>query len=376
MAALARAGTTHTRCDISCRSRRVEWWVQQALPEPYCRTGNLGTDSGYRLHAQLVTSTSGRPEVAYDPQVMRSAWIKWARGLEHQRDLAREMRVFTQSSSYEYVRFDNGDNASDPLVKMYWKLKVTQPFPERWSVLIGDVLTNLRAALDHTFWAAALAATGVPEYPHRVTFPLDSEAKKFRGRKDLKSLVTPQFWELVEDVQPLNTDPPRRAPLESLRWLSNVDKHRAVHVVGRMAFDAGPIILDPDGKYEILEQERVTGEVADTSVVARLKMKRPNKPGSLNVYPTFQYSPSLQVSEDPAEFVPLHVAMDAMSEAVLHVLVASTSLLGEQLPGADTLEVGMGHEAVAAEYAGVVARFHRLDGTVDHVALPKDELEK
>jgi hypothetical protein len=42
-------------------------------------------------------------------------------------------------------------------------------------------------------------------------------------------------------------------PLESLRWLSNIDKHRAVHVVGRVAFDTGPIIVDGD-QYEVVEE--------------------------------------------------------------------------------------------------------------------------
>jgi hypothetical protein len=103
--------------------------------------------------------------------MMRSAWIKWARGVEHQRVLARAMRESSAVKSHEYVRVDNARDADDPLVRVHWRLRILEPFPERWSVLLGDVLTNFRAAMDHTFWAAAVSHSGQPEKPQRVTFP-------------------------------------------------------------------------------------------------------------------------------------------------------------------------------------------------------------
>jgi hypothetical protein len=83
--------------------------------------------------------------------MMRSAWIKWARVVEHQRVLARAMRESSAVKSHEYVRVDNARDTEDPLVRVHWRLRILEPFPERWSVLLGDVLTNFRAAMDHTF---------------------------------------------------------------------------------------------------------------------------------------------------------------------------------------------------------------------------------
>lgn len=172
--------------------------------------------------------------------MMRSAWIKWARGVEHQRVLARSMREFSATTAHEYVRGDNADDGSDPLVQVEWRLKVLKPFPERWGVLLGDVFTNLRAAMDHTFWAAAVAHSGPPERPHRVMFPITADRKSFKtNAKEIQPLVAPAFWDYVESVQPFHAGHAHAVALESLRWLSNVDKHRGVHVVARTAFDAG-----------------------------------------------------------------------------------------------------------------------------------------
>lgn len=216
---------------------------------------------------------------------MRSAWIKWARGVEHQRVLARAMREFSSTKSHEYVRVDNARDADDMLVKAHWRLRILEPFPECWSVLLGDVLTNFRAVLDHTFWAAAVSHSGQPDKPQRITFPIATKEKSFKDNaKDLQPLVPPAFWDFVEAIQPFHAPRPHTVPLESLRWLSNVDKHRAVHVVGRVAFDAGPIIVDGD-QYEVVEEERFAGELKDNDVVARLKFKRPAQSGGIQPDP-------------------------------------------------------------------------------------------
>lgn len=302
---------------------------------------------------------------------MRSAWIKWARGVEHQQVLARAMREFDLREAHAYERTDNVRAGTDPLVRVQWRLKILEPFPERWGILAGDVLTNLRAALDHTFWAAALAHSGMPTKPQLVTFPLaTANDKSFKNKtKDLQSLVTPKFWELVEAAQSFQFERPFDAPLEWLRWLSNADKHRAVRVVGQTAFDMGPIIFDGE-QFEIVEETRVTGPVEDKAVVARLKFKRPVGGRSISLTPTFAYSPALQVGEDADRLVPLHAVMGAMRQQVCDVIDAATTVLGAERPTLDDLELGMDQAAVAAENAGVIATFRDHTGTVHRLSPP------
>ncbi|MEV0675151.1 hypothetical protein AB0I60_01370 [Actinosynnema sp. NPDC050436] len=302
---------------------------------------------------------------------MRSAWIKWARGVEHQQVLARAVREFDFSKAYAYERTDNVGDVADPVVRVQWRLKVLEPFPERWGAVVGDVLTNLRAALDHTFWAAVMAHTGMPPKPQLVTFPLSvAHDKIFKDKvKNLRPLVAPEFWELVEAVQPFRSERPMDEPLEWLRWVSNADKHRAVRVIGQMAFDMGPVIFDGE-RYEMVEEARFTGPVEDDAVVARLTFKRPVGGRSVNLVPTFAYSPVVQVGEEVDRVEPLHVVMEAMRRHVVDVVDKATAILGARRPSLDELELGMEHVAVAAENAGVIATFRDQRGTVHRLDVP------
>jgi hypothetical protein len=197
--------------------------------------------------------------------------------------------------------------------------------------------------------------------------------KSFKGTaKDLQCLVSPAFWDFVEAIQPFHGSRPHAVPLESLRWLSNVDKHRAVHVVGRVAFDTGPIIVD-GAQYEVVEEQRFAGELADNDVVARLKFKRPVQGGELSLIPTFAFSPSLQVSDDPVELFPLDVVMEALTEDITAVLAQATVILGAEPPDPDSLELGDEHNTVAADYGGVVVTFTAHDGTAHRVTRPLDD---
>lgn len=86
---------------------------------------------------------------------MRSAWLKWARAVELQQELARLTREFGArgAPTYEYLASDDADQHL-LTITMEWRLRVVEPFPERWSVLLGDIVTSLRAALDHAFWGS------------------------------------------------------------------------------------------------------------------------------------------------------------------------------------------------------------------------------
>jgi hypothetical protein len=285
---------------------------------------------------------------------MRSSWIKWARAVKHQRVLARATREFRVVQAHEYVRTDNGGDWSDPLVRVHWRLRVKVPYPERWSLLLGDALTNLRAALDHAFWDAVIAHSGPPTRPNRVAFPITATAKSFRGVGDLKALVAPQVWEVVEAMQPFHGgDEAHTAPLEVLRWLSNVDKHRNVHVVGRTVFNTGPTLIKASTPTEVVDESRHEGATEDGTVVARLKFKRPEAGEPIDLAPTFAHIASIQVSEGPREYRSLAGAMQVTREDVLKVLSLFTDRLGADFPDHDGLELGEEHEAYAPEAGGL-----------------------
>jgi len=287
--------------------------------------------------------------------------------------LARETREFVGLDSYEYVRIDNAADATDPLVRMHWQLRIKQSYPERWSVLIGDVLTNLRAALDHTLWEAVLTHSGPPAKPQQVQFPIATAADKFRQpTADLAPLVSPKVWELVESVQPFHAGAQAHtAPLEVLRWLSNVDKHRFVHVVGRTLVDLAPVLVGAAVPLEVVEQWRHEGAAADGTVVARLSIRRPPDGVPVDLRPTFAHLPTVQINDNPVEHRSLASAMDAMRDAVLQVLAFTTDLLGLAMPDPESLELGETHEAIAPEYGGHVALLRDGDGALRPIPLDR-----
>lgn len=286
---------------------------------------------------------------------MRSAWLKWARGVEHLQVMARATRERQQSCvPNRYERCDNARDDTDPLIRMHWHLAETEPIPERWGVLLGDVLTNFRGALDHAMWSAVLQYSGRPDRPEDVQFPITREPGKMKNpRQKLKPLVAPAVWEMVERVQPVLLDDPQRHELETLRWGSNVDKHRSLHVAARAYVDVGPIIVRPDvGELEVVDEWRAPGRVQVGDVVAGLTLRRSAEAQEVDLCPTLAHTFVLQVGELPLAWVPLADAMEAVKDYVLSVIIAFAELLGEDPPDPDSLELGLEHAAVAPEFGG------------------------
>lgn len=301
---------------------------------------------------------------------MRSAWLKWARGVEHQKVLARATREFVAGRTlYMYERTDNSADSTDPLVRMHWRLRDLPEYPERWSILLGDIVTNLRAALDHAFWAAAVRHSGVPTKPHVVNFPITPVHANFDSKGILRRLVADDVWEIVEAVQPFHGgDQAHTTPLEVLRWLSNVDKHRAVHVVNCVAVDLGSLLLDSAPQAEVVDEYRKVGPVKDGDVVARLKLKRTHGDAySLDLTPAVGFSMSIPISEHPEEHRNLHSTMETIRDAVSDVLAAISACLDAPVP--DGLDLGAEHDSIAEEFAGDNAIVRDADGNVHHINL-------
>lgn len=281
------------------------------------------------------------------------------------------MREFDLDHAYEYVQFDNTGARDDPLVRMDWRLRVKKPYPERWSILLGDVVGDFRAALDHAMYDAVLAHSGTPSRPEDVFFPIHTDEKKFRkAQKKLASLVAPAVSELIDAVQPLHgTDRAHTSPLETLRWLSNRDKHRQVQVIGRTAVDLASITVQSETPLEIVHNWRREGEVQDGSVVGRLKFRRPVGPQSFDVHPTFGFEASIQISDEPVEHRPLASAMEVIRGQVLNILTGFAQLLEAPFP--EGLELGEAHDAYAADRGGNVLFYTGSDEVRRRLPLPE-----
>lgn len=139
--------------------------------------------------------------------------------------------------------------------------------PPSWSLIIGDILTNLRAALDHAVYGhAMLRQTLTEDQEKRINYPIVLDRTKWgRVRRDLAPLVDPAVMKFIESTQPFNHRiDPRKAPLVTFNTLVNEDKHRRIRIV---SYRHGPAHFDTDAEVVGLEVE--PREWIDGAVVAR-----------------------------------------------------------------------------------------------------------
>lgn len=124
-----------------------------------------------------------------------------------------------------------------------YRVTMRQPLvPHQIAVLVGDVLHNLRSALDHL--ARALVVTSgarAVDGSRGTTFPVRDTRREHPAR--LVPSAWPEIDALVDAVQPYNWPDADRAkhPLLVLHQLNNIDKHRLLHVAviagnGRVVF--------------------------------------------------------------------------------------------------------------------------------------------
>jgi hypothetical protein len=110
----------------------------------------------------------------------------------------------------------------------------------RWSVIVGDLLTNLRAALDHLAYQLVILDEGKPN--HKTKFPILGSGAK-RPPVLVPAIRRPDIQALIEEVQPYmrgEGNSVEQHQLWALNELVNVDKHRLLLVV-QVVLDEGNV---------------------------------------------------------------------------------------------------------------------------------------
>ena len=136
------------------------------------------------------------------------------------------------------------------------------PPPTRWAPLIGDILHNLRSALDHLMWELARLRNFGHEPPEwtRATFPIFPNRGRFwrKGRDgrwtsasgaSALQRVPGDARRLILEVQPYKDGGrAKEHPLWLLHRLANADKHKTLHHVTQALVTGG---------YDVIEQRNV-----------------------------------------------------------------------------------------------------------------------
>jgi hypothetical protein len=197
--------------------------------------------------------------------------LKLSRALNGIKALDKEVVDFIKTLPYPY-RPKLDFNVDTRIITFSVHIEKT-PDP-MWGVQIGEIVHNLRSALDHIIWELVILNTGQPPaLPTRNQFPIFESEEGFNGRaidQFLRS-VRRDAVELIRSEQPFFTGEKRNCPLWHLHELSNLDKHRTICVVGTLIhqFKFGmPPLLEPLDRIEELENMK-SGPIQEDAVLYR-----------------------------------------------------------------------------------------------------------
>ena len=144
-------------------------------------------------------------------------------------------------------------------------VRVTSPPPIELSVLVGDVVHQLRSAVDHIAYELVRAAGNTPT--RRTAFPALIERPRqlvIDGGVCAEALVA------VDDVQPYQWQDSRTHPLSVLTELWNIDKHRTLHLTA-MQVARTQIFLGASDGSSLVGGQFQAGPLGDAAIVGVFK---------------------------------------------------------------------------------------------------------
>lgn len=250
-----------------------------------------------------------------------TSWsVKAARALEHFRALEAEVEAFREQEPYTLT-----PEVTAKPGRLAYRLHFQFPFPTSISAIIGDVLANLRAALECLAYGVAAAGHGgvLPaELESRTTFPIAKDPAHFdRILQKAPHLYTDQARHALRVVQPFifgeecerHGVARTRGYDEDFLWsdlhrldrLWNIDKHRRLNL---LAWWPGLLWWSSDGD----SQRRMypgDGTLTDGSVLFYMEGEDPG------FGTTVEHDFNIVLTDDPA-----HLAEPGATKDVLKLL--------------------------------------------------------
>lgn len=159
------------------------------------------------------------------PHALDGCYLKLDRAAEHIDAFDSKSERFLAAKPYTVTPQVTADRTRC----VYW-FEPTQDPPPRLSLLIGDCVANLRAALDR--FAYQLSVLGGKNPVSSVQFPVFTSEREFRdplrGQRMIRDIKHATARALIEDMQPFQQPSPVRGshPLAVLDRLGTIDQYR------------------------------------------------------------------------------------------------------------------------------------------------------
>jgi hypothetical protein len=159
---------------------------------------------------------------------LADCWLKIGRAEEHSKTVSDEICDWENAKPYLLVKNRDAKGSRYNIT-----VNFTIPYRDRWSLIAGDCIHNLRSALDHLIYGVALSLAKVsppPDY-RRLQFPIADSPEEFAGQKWRIESLGETVGANIKGVQPYNRRHPLLPPLLSIiRDFDDCDKHRLLNI--------------------------------------------------------------------------------------------------------------------------------------------------
>ncbi len=130
------------------------------------------------------------------------------------------------------------------LFQMYAKLERESGYhvfrlaamPEDWrlqvGLVLGDIVRNLRSALEYLFWALSCHYLGIAtteRLGNQVQLPREDDSNVFWNKRVHFNKIPASQWAVIDSAQPYHGAHFLSRAINALRDLSNRDKHRVLN---------------------------------------------------------------------------------------------------------------------------------------------------
>lgn len=193
---------------------------------------------------------------------LHDAQIKLARADRHLAEFLGTVEAYFASGPLSLTQGLDAD-ASHWVVKA----KIESELPADAGAIVGDIAHNIRSALDGLVWELARLQT---KKPGRTQFPIFTKPRAFKkGAHRMIGNLAPEHAAFLERLQPYRSDNLYSDPLFILNRLSNVDKHRHLHLA-TTALAGASLRIDNFEGYSVGGMALSFGSFRDGDELARL----------------------------------------------------------------------------------------------------------
>jgi hypothetical protein len=251
--------------------------------------------------------------------------LKFERAKEHLHALELDAATWIESEPYRIIDEPDPDPPPYPVSNIgvsCRRFRVTRvdPVPKRFSLLIGDCVFNLRAALDHL--ALSLAKAFTPNITDRQIatseFPIFHDEQMFKSVEERRiGCVAPPARKVIKLLQPYQRgDGYHSDPLWQLHELNRIDKHRTLTICMTVPIDSGERCVG----FKVHKNMNIANLLYNVATVGDLKVN-----AVFFRYAVVAIDPNRDVYMEPV--LPLEIVFGAGGPAEIEPVIPTLNIL-------------------------------------------------